>query len=336
MLLGSIFLISFIANLWLSWSLGSWVGMGVFLALIPISIMVTIGWGVALGLVGMIFGRHDDKTRWQRFIRNFLQGWAWLVCLTWLIPWILVGFIQFTNNTAPATLPKITISNGEKTVIFQSMMHIGSARFYDEVQRDIENLKGREFVFFYEWVESGTPESIAELSQLTGINISQEMYSLFAEMSWLTLQDPERYKGIIPSTNVDISTDEIIAFAREANIESPEPLENDILTKIAEKYPELNDFQKRTLQILSRGFLNILLRTYTNPALEQNLKTQLPIFDIILDKRNSILAEAIEESPVPNIYIQYGALHFAGVLEILKKKDPRWREIARTNLEVIR
>jgi hypothetical protein len=336
MLLGSIFLISFIANLWLSWSLGSLVGVGVFLTLIPISIMMTVGGGLALGLVGMIFGKRDDRSRWQRFMRDFLRGWAWLVCIIWVLPWISLGGIQFANNTAPATLPKITISNGEKTVIFQSMMHIGSASFYDEIQRDMENLKGREFVFFYEWVESGTPESIAELSQLTGINISEKMYSLFAEMSWLAIQDPERYKGIIPSTNVDISTDEIIALAREANIENPAPLENDILLKITEKYPELNDFQKRTLQIISRGFLNILLRTYTNPALEENLKTQLPIFDIILDKRNSILAKAIEESPVPNIYIHYGALHYAGVREILEKKDPRWREIARTNLEVIR
>lgn len=216
------------------------------------------------------------------------------------------------------------------------MIHIGSESFYEEIEKDMENLRGREFVFFYEGVESGTTESIAELSRLTGIEVSEKMYDMFARMGWLTLQDIERYKDIIPSTNVDISTDEIIAFAREAQIGAPLPIRNDLLTQLTEKYPELNDFQKKTLQIISRGFLNILLRTYTNPALEENLKTQLPIFDIILDKRNAILAEAIIESPVPNIYIHYGALHYAGVLAILQEKDPRWREIARTNFQVIR
>lgn len=162
------------------------------------------------------------------------------------------------------------------------------------------------------------------------------MYAFFAQMSGLVLQDIERYKDIIPSTNVDISTDEIIAFAREAQIAAPLSVENDLFVQLSEKYPQLNQFQKRTLHIISRGFLNILLRTYTNPTLEKNLKAQLPIFDIILDKRNSILADAIIESPVPNIYIHYGALHYAGVLALLQEKDPRWREVARTDLQVIR
>ena len=51
---------------------------------------------------------------------------------------------------APATLPRITISNGEKTVIFQSMMHIGSSGFYEDVRRDMEQLRGQDYVFFYE------------------------------------------------------------------------------------------------------------------------------------------------------------------------------------------
>lgn len=154
MILYLILLSTFFANVWLSWSLGSWIGIAAFLAFIPLSILVTVGGGLALGLVDMIFGKHDHRSRWQRFLRNFLRGWAWLVCLIWLTPWILLGVIQFTNNTAPATIPKITLSNGEKIVIFQSMIHIGSASFYDDIQRDMENLRGREFVFFYEGVES--------------------------------------------------------------------------------------------------------------------------------------------------------------------------------------
>jgi len=54
----------------------------------------------------------------------------------------------------------------------------------------------------------------------------------------------------------------------------------------------------------------MLLRNYTDPLLENNLKAQLPIFEIILDTRNSLLTKAILESPVPNIYIHYGALHY--------------------------
>jgi hypothetical protein len=44
------------------------------------------------------------------------------------------------NTWAPATLPRITISNGEKTVIFQSMMHIASSSFYKTVRSDMQKL----------------------------------------------------------------------------------------------------------------------------------------------------------------------------------------------------
>lgn len=154
MILYFLLLITFFANVWLGWSLGSWIGIATFLTFIPLSIILMVGGGLALGLVGMVFGKHNHRSRGQRFLRDFLRGWAWLVCLIWLTPWILLGIVQFTNNTATATIPKITISNGERTVIFQSMMHIGSASFYDEIQSDMENLRGREFVFFYEGVES--------------------------------------------------------------------------------------------------------------------------------------------------------------------------------------
>lgn len=66
------------------------------------------------------------------------------------------------------------------------------------------------------------------------------------------MQNTERYIGIIPSTNVDISTDEIIAFARKENIENTISPNNDILTKIGEKYPTLTEFQKAALRIVSR------------------------------------------------------------------------------------
>jgi len=87
---------------------------------------------------------------------------------------------------------------------------------------------------------------------------------------------------------------------------------------------------------MSRGILNVLLKTYQNPALAQELKKNIPVFSIILDKRNNLLADAIISSPVPNIYIHYGALHYAGVLARLKEKDSRWQEIARTEFQVIR
>lgn len=313
------------------------IGMGAFLIFIPISIIATLGGACALGLIGMIFGKHDDRTKIQRFFSHLLHGWGWLIVLLWVTPWLLFGTIQFSNNVAPATLPKITISNGEKTVIFQSMMHIGSPGFYDDIKRDMEQLQGKDYVFFYEGVKAGTPESLEKLSQLMGMNISEKMYEVFAQMGSMTIQDGTMFLGILPSTNVDLSTDEIITLAGAQNIQAPEGLpEQNLVEIIKERYPTMNDFQKNIIRVMMRGVMNILLRTYTNPALTQELEKSIPVFDIILNKRNDIIVESIISSPIPNVYIHYGALHYPGVFQKLQEKDPRWQEIARTEFQVIR
>lgn len=125
-------------------------------------------------------------------------------------------------------------------------------------------------------------------------------------------------------------------LAGASNIEIPTLQQENILDILEKKYPSFTPFQKGATRILARGVLNILLRTYTNPLLEQKLKQQVPIFEIILDKRNAIITKAILDSPVPNIYIHYGALHYAGVLKMLQENDPRWQEISRTEFQVIR
>ncbi|MBP7773934.1 hypothetical protein KA071_02480, partial [Candidatus Gracilibacteria bacterium] len=215
MILSLILLITFCANIWLGYMLSGVIGLGAFLAFIPFSIIATLGGACALGLIGMIFGKHDDRTGTKRFFYHLTRGWGWLIALLWISPWILFGFVQFTNNIAPATLPKITISNGEKTVVFQSMMHIGSPGFYGDIRQDMERLKGQDYVFFYEGVRPGTAESMEKLSQLMGMNISEKMYQIFAEMGGLITQNAGVFLGILPSTNIDLSTDEIIALAGE-------------------------------------------------------------------------------------------------------------------------
>ncbi len=63
---------------------------------------------------------------------------------------MIFGVLKFSNEYAPATLPRITITNGEKTVVFQSMMHIASPGFYDDIRNDMIELHEKDFVFFYE------------------------------------------------------------------------------------------------------------------------------------------------------------------------------------------
>jgi hypothetical protein len=82
--------------------------------------------------------------------------------------------------------------------------------------------------------------------------------------------------------------------------------------------------------------MNILLRVYERPDLIAQLEMQIPVFSVILWERNKNIVSTIESTPSQKIYIHYGAMHYAGVLALLQAKDPRWKEISRTEFVVIR
>lgn len=83
---------------------------------------------------------------------------------------------------------------------------------------------------------------------------------------------------------------------------------------IAKKYPDLTDTQKQVAIIVAQGALNMLLRNYTRPEIENELKKTLPVFRIILDTRNELIVDTLIHSPNRHIYMHYGALHFPGIL----------------------
>lgn len=215
-------------------------------------------------------------------------------------------------------------------------MHIASSSFYDTVRADMQKLIWQDYVFFYEGVRPGTDESLERLSTLLGTDVSPEMYDTLSRLAGLEPQNPEEFTGILPSTNVDISTDDIVRIAGEQNIWNPTEIPTDVIKKIETYYPRMNKAQKYISYVFSRAVMNIILRVYERPDIVEKLEIQVPVFAVILGERNANIVRTIEASPSQKIYMHYGALHYAGVLAGLQQKDPRWQEVARTEFVVIR
>ena len=215
-------------------------------------------------------------------------------------------------------------------------MHIASPTFYADIRADMQRLVGQDYVFFYEWVRPGTTENLEKLGTLLGTEVSPEMYDTIGKIAWLVPQTEEAFTNILPSTNVDISTDDIIRIAESQKIPVPTTTQNDLLNKLEMYYPEMNGPQRYIAQVFSRAAMNVLLRVYERPDIITQLETQIPVFSVILWERNKNIAATIEATPSQKIYIHYGAMHYAWVLDLLQAKDPRWKEIARTEFVVIR
>lgn len=137
------------------------------------------------------------------------------------------------------------------------------------------------------------------------------MYDTLADIAGLSFQGDETFLDILPSVNVDLSTDEIIAIAEKNNIIAPSGEQAMIIDSVKKYYPTMSPFQKNIARVLSRGMMNILLRTYTSNNFISNIQSELPVFSILLDERNKNIVQSIVDSPSKKIYIHYGALHFS-------------------------
>ena len=88
-----------------------------------------------------------DLVNYHEFLQAFLYKASTLMILMIVI---IGGFAVYENEVDPATMPIYTISNGDKTVIFHAMSHIGTPKFYEQVKKNIELSKKDEYVLYFE------------------------------------------------------------------------------------------------------------------------------------------------------------------------------------------
>ena len=82
---------------------------------------------------------------------QFLLYFAHRIAVLFTAVTIVLGsFCYYQNEINPAYLPRYTITNGKKTVVFQTMAHIATDRFYTQVQSNIKAAKKSGYVLFFE------------------------------------------------------------------------------------------------------------------------------------------------------------------------------------------
>ncbi|USN58134.1 MAG: hypothetical protein H6767_07520 [Candidatus Peribacteria bacterium] len=74
--------------------------------------------------------------------REFLDLFLYRIHLIIFIVVAILGvFSVYQNEISPAKTPQYTLQNGKKTVVFQTMSHIATEDFYDQVQAMITGKK---------------------------------------------------------------------------------------------------------------------------------------------------------------------------------------------------
>ncbi len=237
---------------------------------------------------------------------------------------------RYINLNHPFLVPRVTLTNGDKEVVFQGMLHIGSGSFYEHVVYDMLRAEEDGYDFFFEGYSDGTPENNERFQAVQGRANdvdTYEMQTTLADVCDLTYQQdyfrmwqvkaraaPERYAF------VDVSVDEMMnewdrVVHQDAQLEQSQQeyyansgAYDFKWSRFFAWYGTLNADQRELMALACQSLLNVAAGVEIG---------DMPPFDekIIMDFRNRVLANKILEHPHTHIFVTYGAGHLQGVYD---------------------
>lgn len=275
--------------------------------------------------------RKKELMAFEKFAENFLFSLSVIFFLTF---WIIWSFVFVINEFFPAKMTEYTLSNWEKTIKFQEMVHIWKEDFYNNIINNLISYKEDWWVYFYEWVRPGSEESQEKFNQALNIKFDNSLYENISKLYWVTFQDNSKFFYLVNDLdfNFDLSMDEIVELYDQKNLTWPTESKlgdsvYDVWAEAIKTLSKLNDRELKVINYVTKSMLNFLMKNTSILNWLTNSYSNENLFKVILDERNKVLVDAIIESEFNKIYITYWALHFDWVYELLKATDSNWKII---------
>lgn len=319
-LLGTLFLAA--------WSF--WLLLGVLLAIGIIAL--PLAW-----LADKLFNRVTSDSK-SRFFGN---SWFFLVLLLTTILTFPYFYFSVKSETDPLVLPQAVLGDGDKTVIFQGMVHVGSENFYKSVVYDLEEALDEGFKLYYEGIKPSTEEAnqwfsetiaggaslsdnYRQLSEVCGVKFQLDYFKLLVHDIQV---HPERHATVdVTTADLKKEYDRLVKESSEfaAVIEQEKKnktiggdISDETANKIFTFVQHANENQKNMIGNICRGFFVYALKVGGE-------KKPQALDPILLDFRNRHLARQIQADTSKKIYITYGAGHLPGLIQLLKEANPAW------------
>ncbi|MDR2296749.1 MAG: hypothetical protein LBE30_00185 [Comamonas sp.] len=299
---------------------------------LPVAIIISALLALPVAWVYRKFRKPKDAFKWTWGRCTFVL--LFIFSVLFAAP---IYYFSAVTQLRPALVPQVSLTNGDKTIVFQGMQHVGIERFYKSVVYDIEEALSRGDVIFYEGVRPSNPEADAWLNNImTGGKDLSESYKVLGNLCGLKFQNDYflllgRDAQANPKSHVvaDVSTLDLkheyerllatdksfvaaMAARSKSDPTSPERIES--LVRFLDKGTKA---QRAMAGIVCRGFMTISMQSEkaANPE---------PLERVILDFRNKVLADKLLSEPNKHIFVTYGSNHLHGVLSLLQKNDPKW------------
>lgn len=265
-----------------------------------------------------------------KFTTNFLYSLSWVFFILFLFLW---SFVFYYNEINRASMNEYTLTNWEKIVKFQSMVHIGREEYYKEIINNLILFKENKGVYFFEGVKSWTKENMEKFNNALWMEFDNNLYENMSKLFWLTYQDSSKFLWLVNDLdfNVDIWIDDIISLydTKNTSLSIPKtynvPIDANKL--VNELLIILNEKQLKLIAYTYQAILNFFIWNEAILESATNTYANKELFEVIIDERNKILADAVLNSEYDKIFITYWALHFKWFYNLLLQEDKDWKII---------
>jgi len=290
--------------------------------------------------------KDTEKLTYESFmVRSFKWFLSWIRTLTVLFI-LMGGSSYYILNVNPYTLKTYTLSNGDKEVVFQSMMHLAKEDFYKEVKTEIKEYKNDNYTILIEWVTLKDKKNLEKFQNLMWFNFGSNTYKQLANWMWLKEQDTMDLIGWkenldnVKVKNADVSIDDLVSVYEKTTgkqletYEQKQPVKVDMKPLLDLTDKALTLFWKEALKTVRVAWLN-LSRFDTLQSFISSKVMKDGAMETILEFRNDNIVKVIGSETNKKLYLNYGALHFKGVFERLQKEDSSWKIIKVEEKEVL-
>jgi hypothetical protein len=202
-----------------------------------------------------------------------------------------------------------SVEHGDKTVVFFPMHHIGTKMFYGDVTAKIDSLKADNYLFLYEKIDKDVENDTLlyrKFRKITGLPFRKSSDEGYVEVITTKFPKLEFKKEVINQPSY-----EEFGLTPENSINADANL-SEMINFYESKYGEI---------VLSKcDFETSLYDEYPWDCKKLNKIKGKNWNDVVLNFRNDVIVQKINELPNKKIAVIYGEEHIKGVIEKLEKK----------------
>ena len=216
---------------------------------------------------------------------------------------------------------KFELRNGNRTVIYIPMRHLGTRVYYDQIQNTVDSLQKSGYVVFYEsiayQVDSAAQRDLYDrkFRKLTGNRLAlQQCVETPGDTSRVLRAPMYRKLGQRIISQPDYLFFRV-DYETAVNADIPK-------NKLLDEF----EYLYGTINLDACDFKTPLNEPYSCKPMKTALKNKFDK-EFIMKKREENLASLVADAPQQKILILFGTSHFKGFLRNLQARDPKWVKI---------